>query len=197
MSDVYLTQLINISLWEVARWSATAFQFHPTGECPPVLGIAFDDADAGREIFSEWVAMFGNDDQFEEIRVSIIEGDLPGQRPGYTVHISPDPVSIAARATAEGIALDPKIILLGRFNRMHPPTDSPPLLARFKEEVRRHGEYLLAPVTRRSDDQLWTDVEFGIVKSSIQFRDVSDIGQDDLDACVMSAGLIPPGNSAL
>jgi len=57
MSDgaVLFTRLINLPLWEVANWSATAIQFHPTGECPPVLGIVFDDADAGREIFSEWV----------------------------------------------------------------------------------------------------------------------------------------------
>lgn len=186
---MFFTRLINIPLWEVAVWIGTAFQFHPTGECPPVLGIVFDDADTGREIFSEWVAMFGNDDQFEEIRVSINEGHVPGQRPGYTVHISPDPVSIAVRATAEGIALDPKIVYLGRFNRMHPPTDSLALLARFKEEFQRHGEYLLAPVTRRNDGQLWTDVEFGIVKSSIQFRDVSDISQDDIDAIVLKSDL--------
>jgi hypothetical protein len=186
---VLFTRLINIPLWEVAVWSATAFQFDPTGECPPVLGIVFQDGDAGREIFSEWVAMFGNDDQFEEIRVSIIEGNVPGHRPGYTVHISPDPVSIAARATAEGIALDPKVIYIGRFNRMHPPLDSPPLLARFKEEFQRHGEFLLAPVTRRNDGQLWTDVEFGIVKTSMQFRDVSEVGEGDIDASPLAASL--------
>lgn len=190
MSDepLVFTRLINIPLWEVAVWSATAFQFHPTGECPPVLGIVFKDADAGREIFSEWVTMFGNVDQFEEIRVSIIEGDLPGKQSGYTVHISPDPVSIAARATAEGIVVDPKVVWLGRVNRMHPPPDSPPLLARFKEEFQRHGEFLLAPVTRRGDGQLWTDVEFGIVKTSIQFRDVSEIGHDDIDSPVVTPG---------
>lgn len=178
-------RLINAPFWEAANWCATAFQFHPTGECPPVLGIVFENAKVGREIFSEWVAEYGNQDRFEEVRVSIIEGNLPGQRPGYTVHICPDPVGLAARATAEGVVLEPGIFLLGRVNRMNPLPESPSQLPRFKMEYERHREFLLAPVTRRSDGKLWTDVEFGLVKTSIQFRDISEITEIDIDSIAL------------
>lgn len=36
-NDLLSTRLINFPLWNKAKWSATAFQFHPAGECPPVL----------------------------------------------------------------------------------------------------------------------------------------------------------------
>lgn len=187
LDDTPLESLFaNAALWDKAKWSATAFQFHPTGECPPVLGIVFDDAEAGREVFAEWVSLLGNHDSLETIRVSIIEGDLPGQREGcYTVHICPDPIRIATKATAEGIVLDSGILLLGRVNRLNPRSESPSQLPTFKEQYKRHREYLLAPVTRRNDGRLWTDVEFSIVKTAILFRDISEIGENDIDSVAL------------
>jgi hypothetical protein len=146
------------------------------------LGIAFENGDIGREIFSEWVTVLGHVDQFEVIRVSIIEGNLPGPRPGYAVHVSPDPVGVAAWATSEGIVLDPIFVSLGRVDVMYPLPDSPSGLPQFKELYRRHNEFLLAPVSRREDGRLWVEMEFGIVKTAIQFRELSEIREDDLDA---------------
>ncbi len=67
---------------------------------------------------------------------------------------------------------------------MHPVPGSPPLLPRFKEEFAKHQEYLLAPVTRRGDGQLWFDVELGIVKHKIHFRHVSEMIDNDVDSVV-------------
>lgn len=187
MSDnnLLFARLINAPLWERAEWSGTAFQFHPTGECPPVLGIAFENGEAGREIFSDWVAILGNQDPYGEIRVSIIEGDLPDKQPGYIVHISPDPVAAVKRAEAEGITLDPNFFWFGRVDRMYPSPESASLLPKFKEQYKKHKEYLLAPVTRRADGKQWADIEFGLVKTTIHFRDISEITEDDLDAFVL------------
>jgi hypothetical protein len=85
---------------------------------------------------------------------------------------------------------------MSRLNRMHPSPGSQPMLPRFKEEFAKHGEYLLAPVTRRGDGQLWFDVELGIVKHKIHFRHVGEIANNDIDAVVKPAELIrpePPG----
>ena len=157
------------------------------------MGLVFDDPVAGQDLFCNWAAEHGNIDPLEEIRVAVIEGDLEGLQPGYTIHLSGDIEGILARATAEGIAVPEAAIPWGsRVNRMHPLSDSPPMLARFKEEFARHGEYLLAPVTRRGDGQLWFDVDLGIIKHKVHFRHISNITDNDVDAVVKLAEVIRP-----
>lgn len=179
--------------WAGAHWSATTFRWHPQSEAPPVMGLVFDDAAAGQGLFCDWAAEHGNADPLEELRVAIIEGDIEGLRPGYTVHLSGDIEGILARATAEGVIVPDAAVPWGsRVNRMHPVPGSPPMLARFKEEFAKHREYLLAPVTRRSDGQLWFDVELGIVKHKIHFRHVREIADNDVDSIVKLAEFIDP-----
>ena len=187
-------------LWEAARWSATTFRWHPAGEAPPLMGLVFDDGNAGRELFRKLVGRQGNADRFEEIRVSIIEGGHavgeaargpgePGLADGYTVHLCPDPDALCSHTVSGDPLLDRHLpLFFGRWNRMYPQPGSPPMVARFKAEVRKHREYLLAPVTRRPDGQLWFDVELGIVKHTAEFRDLKDIGPDDVDA---AAAIVP------
>ena len=172
-------------LWSKARWSATTFRWHPNGEAPPIMGLVFEDAEAGKEIFREAERQMNHTDRFEEIRVSIIEGVVPGQeqQPGYSVHIGPDPEALAAHATADDLVLNPKIIpFLGQWNWHYPIPGMPAMLPMFKQEFEKHNKFLLAPAVRRSDGQLWFEPELGIIKNIIHFRDLSDIGPDDPDA---------------
>lgn len=64
-------------LWLVARWSATAYRWHPTSEQPPVMGFVFENAEAGKELFRCWNAQQRSCDELEEIRIAIIEGGIP------------------------------------------------------------------------------------------------------------------------
>lgn len=178
-------------LWAEARWSATTFQWHPASEAPPIMGIVFDNAEAGLEVFREAERTMNHTDRFEEVRIAIIEGDAPGasgreQRPGYSVRICPDPEGLAAQATMDDLVLDPQIMpLLGQWNRVYPIPGQPALLPRFKREFQKHKEFLLAPVTRRADGQLWCSPELGIIKNHIEFRDLSEIMEDDPDAAAL------------
>ncbi len=177
--------------WDRARWSATTFRWHPRSEFPPVMGLVFEDAMAGQQLFCDWSAEHGNVDPLEELRVAIIEGDIEGLRRGYTVHLSGDVEGILARATIEGIAVPNKCVpWISRVNRMHPEPGSTLLLPRFKEEFARHQEYLVAPVTRRGDGQLWFDIELGIVKHKIHFRQANEIADNDIDAVVKQTNLV-------
>jgi hypothetical protein len=175
-------------LWAEARWSATTFQWHPTSEAPPILGLVFDNAEAGKEIFREAERQMNHMDRFEEIRVSIIEGSVPGQeqRPGYSIHISPDPEALDAHATTEDFVVDPQVVpFMGQWNRQYPIPDMPALLPRFKSEFAKHKEFLLAPVVRRSDGQLYAEPLLGIIKNLISFRCLSEITPDDPDAAAL------------
>lgn len=134
-------------LWDEASWSATTFCWHPTGDAPPVMGLVFDKADEARQLFRDWTRKHGNRDELEEIKITIIEGDVPGEKPGYSVHLCPDPENSLVRATGEGVVLhELPLALLGQVRRMNPIPGSTPLLPRFKEQFARHNEFLLAPV---------------------------------------------------
>lgn len=174
-------------LWIKARWTATTFQWHPTSEAPPILGLVFENAEAGRQLFRELEAAYNHTDRFEEMRISIIEGASIGQRYGYTVHICPDPDALAMYATGKGIVLTPQTTLpFSKWNRMYPVVGTTPLLPRFKEEFEKHAEFLLAPVTKRSDGRLYAEPLLGFIKNTITFRQLSEITPDDLDAHALS-----------
>ncbi len=185
-------------LWAEAKWSATTYQFHPTGEAPPVMGLVFENVEAGLEIFREAERQMNHEDRFEEIRISIIEGPVPGQehRPGYSVHISADPDALCAHATMNDLVVDPSIVpFLGQWNRHYPVPGAPPMLARFKEQFQRHGEFLLAPAVRRADGKLYMEPSLGIIKNLVFFRQLSDItAPDDTDAAAQSLPqlIVPP-----
>lgn len=185
-------------LWAEARWSATTFQWHPKSEAPPIMGLVFDNAEAGKGIFREAERQMNHTDRFEEIRVSIIEGPVPGQehRPGYSVNICADPEALAAHATAEDFVVDPRIVpFMGQWNRHYPVPGMPALLPRFKREFQKHREFLLAPVVRKADGQLWVEPKLGIIKNVIHFRYLSEItAADDPDAgaLVLPQLITPP-----
>jgi len=173
-------------LWTEARWMATTFRWHPKSEAPPVMGIVFENAEAGKKIFREYSSTTNQKDEFEELCVSVIEGIVPGQPSGYSVHLYPDPDGLAARATAEDFVINRAIIpFLGRWNRMYPVSGAPALLPGFKREFDKHKEYMLAPAVRRQDGQLWFEPELGIVKTAIHFRNLSEITSQDPDAAAL------------
>jgi len=103
--DVFLQMFIDPVKWDAARWKATAFFHDPKGVKPPCLGIVFDNIETGKEIFSDWRRRLGSVDQYDELRISIVEGEILGMGPGYSVHISSDPNHTVERAKALGIAL--------------------------------------------------------------------------------------------
>jgi hypothetical protein len=184
-------------LWAEANWSATTYKWHPTSEAPPLMGLVFDNVEAGLEIFREAKRQMNHEDRFEEIRISIIEGAVPGQehRPGYSVHICADPEALCAHATMEDFVVDPSIVpFLGQWNRHYPIPGAPPLLPRFKAEFEKHKEFMLAPVIRRGDGQLYMEHSLGIIKNLILFRQLSEItSPDDPDAAaLMLPQLITP-----
>jgi hypothetical protein len=176
-------------LWAEAKWSATTYKWHPSSEAPPVMGLVFENVEAGLEIFREAERQMNHEDRFEEIRVCVIEGPVPGQehRPGYSIHLCADPDALAAHATLEDFVVDPSIVpFLGQWNRHYPVPGAPPLLPRFKEEFEKHKEFLLAPAIRRGDGQLYLEPMLGIIKNLIFFRQLSDIATpDDPDAAAL------------
>lgn len=70
-----VTGVIDTELWNKARWRGTAVL--SDGQSAPYLGLLFEDREAAIKIFEQWNRDFGHKDIYEEIRISIIEGDIP------------------------------------------------------------------------------------------------------------------------
>jgi hypothetical protein len=181
-------------LWSEAKWSSTTFQWHPTSQAPPIMGIVFDDAEKGKELFRAFAKSCNHSDRFEELRISIIEGSPEGQPFGYSVHIGPEMEMLQAMATAEDIEItNATMPFFGQVNRMYPVVGHPNLLQKFKQEYEKHKQFLLAPVVKRAGEQLWCDPMLGIEKSLITFRNLADVQSDDIDAVALALpALVPP-----
>jgi len=179
--NMFFTSIINLELWDKAGWKAAVFGGSP--DRPPVLGIGFTNKAAAEQIFKEWRQRFGAVDTHDEIRVSIIEGPIPGEDDGYTVHINTDVDGLIRRTQAEGRDItDDLITVIGRFIRMNPAPGSKNLEA-FKKEYEKHQSYYLVPCFfDRAGVALMFD--YAIAKKKILFRQSADVTPNDLDYVV-------------
>lgn len=180
MEQILFQSLIDIDKWNEARWTATAFLHDPEGGKPPYLGLVFENTEVGRKIFEDLQIRIGSVDEFEELYISIVEGEILGEDPGYTIHITSDPLRTQSRLKAQGKDLDfDQAVIVSRFHRMIPAPDSPHL-ANFKSAVKAHGRYALIPVSSDVRPQF----DCAIEKKVIHFRSASEITAADRDAVI-------------
>jgi hypothetical protein len=127
----------------------------------------------------------GCENKFEEVRVGIIDGTTP---PGYFVHLGPDPDNVTARASTEEFVMPTDLVWLTRVNWMRRVPGTDDLLAPFREQYERHGEFMPAPVTTRKDGLLRFDLVLGVIKRKLTFRTLSEVHEEnDPDALVLEA----------
>lgn len=145
-NQLRVPRIIDRALWIRANPSGVAFL--APGDGPLGLGIVFHDAAAGVEIFERWLAELGPEDTDELIRVTLTEGDVPGQPPGYTIAIEVDVDSISlALATRDVAGVDLEADGLGSVRwRMHTPPGGSPHLAAWKRRLAEAKVYALVPM---------------------------------------------------
>jgi hypothetical protein len=184
MSAFFFQSLIDVDLWNDAEWLGTAFLHDPAGNDAPGIGLVFENIEAGRRIFSGWQERVGKVDEYDELRVSIIRGEILGEPSGYSVHISSNPFHSAQRAQDNGLTLDlEKAVIVSRCKRMTPDPGSPHL-GRFEKEFARHKRYFILPVSSKATPDFGLSIE----KREIHLRLASEIRGDDLDAVVFPEG---------
>lgn len=189
--SLYLSMPIDVELWNKARWISTGFMIAP--DRPPILALGFLNGREAQEIFERWHHRYGARDTFEELRVSIVEGKIVGEDPGYSVHIGSDLENTIKRYEEAGLKIDPNgalFAMVSRINRMNPPPESKNL-EMFKEAYRHFKSYFLIPATNKPDgSQFKPLLDLAIFKNSIQFRRVEDIGENDIDSVVIGTGSV-------
>jgi hypothetical protein len=183
---MFFTSFIDPTLWDEAQWCGCVFTHDKNLREPPGLGLFFKNLDPAEEIFKEWRRRLGAFDSYNELRVSIIEGDVSGRPPGgYSVHIGSNIDNIFKRADAEGIDLPrPYIATISRVHYMTPAPGSTNL-SFFRKRFEQFGSYLLMPVIPRGDSFIQSE-GVAIHKRNIEFRKVVDIrNRNDIDSVVI------------
>ena len=179
---MYVTGVINTELWDRACWMGTAILSDK--KSAPYLGLVFQNRDAAIEIFENWNKDFGHRDLYEEIRIAIIEGDIPGKEYGYTVHITTNQENLISKCRELNLPFHQVLFaIISRFRRM-PVEKGNRNMAVFKEEVERFLSYKIIPIYT-SEDGLEPLFDYEIEKTEIFFRQADEITENDIDiACV-------------
>jgi len=185
--SMYLTGPIDVELWDAAKWSGAYFLWQ--ADRPPVLGLAFKNEGAARRIFEGWLDRYGDHDEDEELRIAVIEGNIPGEEPGYSMHIGTDRDAALRRYRKAGFDADPEfLMMITRIHRMNPPLDSRNL-EEFKRSYRRSKCYHLAPGVVSDDGaKIKPILDLAILKGVVHLRRVEDIGDNDIDGVVLRSG---------
>jgi hypothetical protein len=129
--------LIDLQLWDRARWKAVLYIWPIDANGEPWIAIAFENGEAGKAIFKAWRAKLGNIDEEERLRVSIITG---------VDRSNPHHYSVVVGSNLLESERGPKIkqfVTVSRIHRMTPSTSKN--LAGFVERFERIGTYRLMP----------------------------------------------------
>jgi len=181
--------VIDDALWDQAHWVATAFAFPPIEGGIPALAFAFKHERPAMRIFQEWQSELGNEDTDERVRIAIIEGDIPGQPEGYTVHVGTNPAYLVTQLDrSPGHDSQGHIATLSRFNRMG-TSHMHHGLGRFKTTVTALRKYHILPAVYNQvvSTEFRPILELAILKREIHFRNVQEIAPSDIDAAVIAA----------
>ena len=182
--DTRIISFIDVDTWNEAGWSGTLFAVDLDGSAPPAIGLLFTNEAAGRTIFTDLIGRLGNQDDPELLRVSIIEGHIPGEKPGYSVYIGTDHNNYISEMKRKGKDDSTSIMaMIGRCHRMTPAPGSP-FLAGFKNAYEMHKKYLLIPAF--GDTRAPRPVfELAIVKKQINFLRAEGLGENDVERVVL------------
>lgn len=180
---LFVTGFVDVELWDKAKWKGIGFVHDVAEREPPTMALLFSDGEAAVNIFKGWVKRLGEYDSDDELRISIVEGDVEGQEFGYFVHIGTNLQNVRRHVRRTHPELETELMLVvSRIHRMNPARDSINL-AFFKRRFGQFGSYSLIPGILRADGRVTTIDGIRILKKSIEFREYRDIrSKDDPDS---------------
>jgi hypothetical protein len=172
--DVQMRSVIDYNLWNKAGWKGTFYASYGP-QVPPVIGLLFTDREAARSIFERWRERFGNVDRRDEIYLSIVRHVSDANPAHYNVVITSSVDQSEARKPGG-------VMVLSRFNRMHPDTDTN--LRRFLADYEKAGVYLLMPAIMEGSDPLLLS-DLSILKRNLVVKSARDVGPHDVEQCCL------------
>lgn len=180
---------IDMQKWDKARWNGTLFMRSPPGRDmpPPMLGLAFENPSAAKDIFKSWRKRYGDDDVKDDLKITIVRGISRDSPTAYAVMVSQNPDNVPI---SEGNIVG----FISRINRMYP--NSTGNLDQFLADYARHGRYVLIPAhlpNKLARPEPIFDLPIG--KHNLTVINAWEIATNDMAASVLDLDeppLIPP-----
>ncbi len=179
-------------VWGRAHWNGTVFLNNPAVKSIPCLGIVFDDIKTGEKIFKRWRKLLGGVDEFDELRVSIIEGLEEFKNVSYVVHVSSEPHNTLARLRSQGNLIDNEFVHVESMIQAEHALEKLEYLRDFRSGYDEFGEYTIVPMSRRTPNSNDYNINYklSITKGRLNFRRFSDIKKGDRDYVVVSSDVL-------
>jgi hypothetical protein len=173
-TDHKLLSPIDVDLWNRGHWLAVAFGTSDPGvpsdkAVPPYMGFNFENEKAAIAIFEDWRTRWGQRDEENALRISIIRGVSAKNPTHYSVTIGPN-LDRVRESDAK------TFVMISRIKRLEPTTTEN--LDRFLKEYQRFGMYLLMPATGNPPKFM---ARLYFAKKELIVRDAWQIGENDPD----------------
>lgn len=165
---------IDMPVWDKAGWGGTCYGW--SDRQPPFMGLMFKNVEAGRKIFADWHARWGQEEAADTLRVTIVTGIHKSNPHHYSVIVGPNIDHIAA-----GVRSGDIFSIVSRINRMTPAT--PGNLTNFLEVFSKFNAFFLMPAQLPTSSQSPPDIEFklALLKRQLHIRPAWQIGENDQD----------------
>ncbi|HEY0256459.1 MAG TPA: hypothetical protein VGC39_03370 [Candidatus Methylacidiphilales bacterium] len=187
--DISSMSIINARLWDKAEWGGTVYIWANRGLMPPLMGLGFQDVEAAEVIFKGFREEFGEIDEGDDIRITIIKGVYKDYPRDYR---------IALCGNVEGARNRVKTHF-ANVTRMHTmKTSDGANLRHFLDNFERAGIFYIT-FAKLGDMTTPPRVEFKIGKRHLVVKDAWTIGLNDIDSAAIQTDddpVIPSGTES-
>lgn len=198
---MFFSTPIDLDKWNKAHWKGTLYLFQPG--YVPVLGLLFENYEAGKSIFEAWKkdSIDGKIDEF--VSLSFIVPPFPkdcwiykdpehSYGKGYFVHIGPNIDKSIKRALDTG--LEPEEIFLTSISRYQWMDELKGSTYRdmFKEITDSSKLYLLMPIGVKNinkpivEENLIINFDYSVKLSDVSFVNGIDVDENDMRKVVLN-----------
>ena len=170
--DVKVLSVLNLPLWDAARWTGLFYTFVRGPDDVPEIHFLFEDIEAGRKIFRGWLKRFGVVDQDDTIGLTLVTGVDRDHPDWYRLAVS--------YRDADVVKLGVRFLGLPIRSQEMNPLDGRNL-GQFLERYRRLGRYRVAPMEHQAAGGVvrTTHPGISIEKRLLKIRPAWKIGPDD------------------
>lgn len=188
--EIKIRSVIDVPLWDKAKWNGFGLLLHPQEGLGIIL--TYENADAGQKIFDKWINKFGREDKLNLIRITIIKGVDESNPYWYRVHIS-------ANIETNNLLQSNRLFfaVASRIHEMNP--NSPENLNNLIGLFNTMKKYKLYPAKiSHSGNEIKPFFDSSILKTTLIIKEAWEIGENDLDRVVIKGNdrpIIPKGNS--
>lgn len=178
--SMFVSSIIDVDLWNEAKWSGMAFVSDPSLGNPPIACFMFANEQAGEKIFSALKKNFGNTDTKEEIRLSFIEGFSTKAPRDYKVHFGSSREVLVDKLDKYGMEKDESLLVsITRIHEMNPP-NNPSSLTVFKHSYSHFKMFFITNAVTKNG-QLQPSLPNLIQKNKVFFRTKNEVIKDKND----------------